>query len=238
MLALSACIFGSDLIAINALDGETLRSPLAWFLLESPAGSTTYFVLFLRTELNKSCVYIVKRWGRESRAWRRLRSLLWLRRYQRSLLYGSSCGWPSVRALRWQLRPACHVLQRSCLHRCTKTIGHRTSRWVHGRCPVDAIWSSWPSISGTRLRSWGIRVVCEARALEKVLLLARGILCSDLMTVDTLHGETLVVFCKQVSVDDEQQVTVLAERRVGERGYLLRGTRQTPHGRLDRLYGP
>lgn len=36
-------------------------------------------------------------------------------------------------------------------------------------------------------------MVLQARTFEQVLLLARRVLCSDLLTIDTLHRHTLVV---------------------------------------------
>jgi hypothetical protein len=65
MLALSACILRSNLVAVNALHRKTLQFRSARCFLKSSAGLMTYFVLFFRTELNKSCMYIVQRWGRE-----------------------------------------------------------------------------------------------------------------------------------------------------------------------------
>jgi hypothetical protein len=47
-------------------------------------------------------------------------------------------------------------------------------------------------------------MVREARALEQMLLLTRGILCSNLLAIDALHGQAFVVFCKQVSVGDTE----------------------------------
>ena len=37
----------------------------------------------------------------------------------------------------------------------------------------------------------GVSVAAEAGALEQVLLLARGVLCANLLAVDTLNGKTL-----------------------------------------------
>jgi hypothetical protein len=34
-------------------------------------------------------------------------------------------------------------------------------------------------------------MTAETRALEEMLFLARGVLCANLLAVDTLHGETL-----------------------------------------------
>ncbi len=45
-------------------------------------------------------------------------------------------------------------------------------------------------------RGWwtrGIGMVLQTGTLEEVLLLARGVLCSDLLTVDALNGHALVV---------------------------------------------
>jgi hypothetical protein len=55
------------------------------------------------------------------------------------------------------------------------------------------------------LRTRGIRMVCKAGALEKVLLLAGSILRTDLLTIDALHREALVIFCKLVSMSDVRQ---------------------------------
>ena len=65
MLALSACILRSNLVAVNALHRKTLQFRSARACPESSAGLMTYFVLFFRTELNKSRMYIVQGWGRE-----------------------------------------------------------------------------------------------------------------------------------------------------------------------------
>ena len=51
-------------------------------------------------------------------------------------------------------------------------------------------------------------MVREAGALEKVLLLARSILRSDLLTIDALHRQALVVFWKHVSFGDVRPAAV------------------------------
>jgi hypothetical protein len=65
MLALSACILRSNLVAVNALHRKTLQFRSAQCFLRVPPVLITYFVLFFRTELNKSCMYVVQGWGRE-----------------------------------------------------------------------------------------------------------------------------------------------------------------------------
>ena len=67
MLALSACILRSNLVAVNALHRKTLNTfgQRACFSKSSAPVLITYFVLFFRTELNKSCMYVVQGWGRE-----------------------------------------------------------------------------------------------------------------------------------------------------------------------------
>lgn len=58
------------------------------------------------------------------------------------------------------------------------------------------------------MRTRGIRMVCKAGALEKVLLLARSVLRADLLAIDALHREALVIFCKPVSMSDVRQAAI------------------------------
>lgn len=53
-------------------------------------------------------------------------------------------------------------------------------------------------------------MTAETGTLEEMLLLTRGVLCPDLLAVDTLHGKTLIVFLGAEL--DERRVDFLVDR--------------------------
>ena len=94
----------------------------------------------------------------------------------------------------------------------------------------------------SRLRR--VRMAAQTRTFKEMLLLSRGVLCTNLLTVDTLHGETLYAERpKRVSyVSDAWGVVV------GLKYYEIhshapchlpwRGTRQTPRAPPGRRCDP
>lgn len=87
------------------------------------------------------------------------------------------------------------------------TVGHQCAVGSgNGRASSRARWCCCRTIGGTGVSIGGadavgsgsrlgrlrrVRVASQTRAFKKMLLLSRGILCADLLTIDTLHGEAL-----------------------------------------------
>lgn len=208
MLALSAGILRSNLLAVDALHGQTLLP----CQITDPCHikcTISYLVFLFGTELDKGSMDIIQRGGRNARG---TRFWLWLRSRAGRLLSGSNggrtCG---GRAGGRQRGAAGHALKRS-LHRGVRidAVGHhrpvggrkgtgtgcgcsRSRNWSI-RCCRISIWSAdtignW--LSGLGLRIRGIGMTSETGALGQMLLLARGILRANLLAVDALDREAL-----------------------------------------------
>lgn len=196
MLALTAGVLRADLLTVDALHRQTL-------------------VLFLGAELHKGRVHVVQRRRREiGSAAPRLGfgSRTRRRRGRRRGARGSS--WRTGRRHRWAVLQS---LQRSLHRGCMRIdpVGHHGAigSWDGRACGTRG--SSRRAIGGAgvairradairgRRGLGGLRrvgVTAQTGALEEMLLLSRGILCTDLLAVDTLHGETLDAECpKRVS---------------------------------------
>ena len=105
--------------------------------------------------------------------------------------------WGPVQSLQWSLQRRSMGID-AIGHQ--SAIGRRDSRTCRTRRSSSwAIGSTGISVGradaiGGLGRLCGLRRVgmtTKARTLEEVLLLSRSILCTNLLTIDTLHGETL-----------------------------------------------
>lgn len=218
VLALPAGVLGADLLAVDALNGQTLWFP-SQIIIHRHGTISSYLVFLLSPELDKGGMYIIQRWRGETRSRRGRRGgfRLGLGSRPRALLGGSPRGRPGAsgrgRAGCGQGTPAGHIRQRG-LHRCgmgvdpvrhhgtvrgrqgtsrTRPGGRRGGRRPvgSGRVTIGSADTVGRGLGGLGLRLRSTGMTAETGALEQMLFLARGILCADLLAVDALDRETL-----------------------------------------------
>lgn len=169
MLALPGGIFGSDLVAIDALHGQAL-------------------VFLFCSELDKRGMHIIEGWRRQVGTWSGgLGRLVYL--WGWALDRRSACGLQGQRGAIWQTWEG----RRGGMY----AIAYRGVGGMGDGRGAESIWGG-DAFAGGRLRTRGIRMVLETRTCEEMLLLARSVLCTDLLAIDALHGHALVVLCEGV----------------------------------------
>ena len=69
----------------------------------------------------------------------------------------------------------------------------RSGRWTIGgrRVAIGSIYTVGRGLGGLSLRLRSTGMTTETRTFEQVLFLTRGVLCANLLAVDTLDGKTL-----------------------------------------------
>ena len=176
---------------------------------------SSYLVFLFSAELDKRRMHIIQRRRWKTRRGRRF--LLGLRRRTRALLRSgargrtSTSGWGRTGG---RQSPATRHVGQWGLHRCrmridpvrhygtvggrkgssrTRTSTRRSCRWSIGgrRVAIGSIYTVGRGLGGLSLRLTSTRMTPETRTFEQVLFLTRGVLCADLLAVDTLDRETL-----------------------------------------------
>lgn len=92
-------------------------------------------------------------------------------------------------------RPVGHVLHWSALW--CDAIWHGTT-WATEGGGIGIAIIAGDAVGGGALGTRGVGLGLQARALEQMLLLARGVLRSDLLAIDALDRQAFVVFCGTV----------------------------------------
>ena len=176
---------------------------------------SSYLVFLFSAELDKRRMYIIQRRRGKTRRGRRF--LLGLRRRTRALLRGGARGRTSTSGRRRtggrQSTATRHVGQWGLHGRSmridpvrhygtvgsrkgssgTRTSTRRSCRWTIGsrRVAIGSIYTVGRGLGGLSLRLRSTRMTPETRTFEQVLFLTRGVLCANLLAVDTLDRETL-----------------------------------------------